>query len=284
MLGHAIDSLLRSDYPSFDVLVVDQSSTDRSREVVRARGDRRLTHLPTDTVGLSTARNLGLAASTSDVVLMTDDDCTVPATWISGMVDAFEQDPRVACVYCDVEAAAHDGAAGFIPYQLGVDRRFDRLSSYDLAVGMGAAVGYRREAVAAVGGFDESLGAGGRFKSAEEVDIAMRMLATGHAVRYITSARVVHHGFRTNDEGRVLVRGYMYGSAAALAKLVKCREIGVAGPIARLVWASVVKVVWNSVRRGRIPPVLGRITSILKGVVDGLATPVDRVTKRFRPR
>ena len=220
MLADAIDSLLRSDYPSFDVLVVDQSSTPGSRAVVRSRAvDRRVTHVPTDTVGLSTARNLGMSTATSDIVLMTDDDCTVSATWITDMVNVFEDDPHVACVYCDVAAAPHDSGAGFIPYQRGLDRRFVRLRSYDLAVGMGAAVGYRRSAVLAVGGFDESLGAGSRFRSAEEVDLAMRLLAAGHSVRSVTTASVVHHGFRTHQEGRALVRGYMFGSAASLVTL-----------------------------------------------------------------
>ncbi|MBO1345906.1 MAG: glycosyltransferase family 2 protein [Hormoscilla sp. GUM202] len=59
-LGAAIDSLLAQDFPDFEVLVVDNGSSDRTREVVEARlSDSRLRYVFESVLGLSVARNTG---------------------------------------------------------------------------------------------------------------------------------------------------------------------------------------------------------------------------------
>jgi GT2 family glycosyltransferase len=282
MLPDALRSVLESEYDSFEVLVVDQSTDSPSSEVLRVLSDPRVRHMPTDTVGLSVARNIGFRAARSPIVLMTDDDCIVSASWIADVAGAIEADPTVACVYTDVIPGPHDSTAGFVPYTTRPhDLRFDRLRDYDPAIGIGASVGYRRDALIAVGGFDEQLGPGARFRAADDVDMAMRLLAAQFPVRYITTTNVVHLGFRTNEEGRQLVRGYMYGTAAAFAKLVRTREVEALRPLGRMIWYSLARVVIDSIKRRELPPVLGRIEYTLRGFGAGLRAPIDASTKRF---
>ena len=60
----------------------------------------------------------------------------------------------------------------------------------------------RRDVMLELGGFDELFGPGARFMSADDVDVAVRVLLRGWHVYTTGDRRVVHHGFRTLREGR----------------------------------------------------------------------------------
>lgn len=77
-LADAIDSALRQTWPHTEVIVVDDGSTDNSREVIASYGDRVLPVFK-ENRGMDTALNAGFAASTGEVVLFVDaDDVLLP--------------------------------------------------------------------------------------------------------------------------------------------------------------------------------------------------------------
>ena len=125
------------------------------------------------------------------------------------------------------------------------------------------------------------LGAGAPLKSAEEVDLVLRLLLAGHHVVHDPRTTVVHHGFRTFDQARTLVRGYMLGTAACHAKLLKLRHPSVLGPFGRALWGSFVPPTVSALRERRFPPVLGRLTATARGLSAGLRTPTDRQRSVF---
>jgi glycosyltransferase involved in cell wall biosynthesis len=276
----AIETILANAYPSFELIVIDQSSDDLTDQTVKLfRSDPRLRYFRTDTSGSGLARHIGIEVAQSDIVFMTDDDCEVPPDWLSKMVALFERCPMVGMAFCDVVAGPYDPTKGFIPIsESSVDRLITNLREWCAAggAGIGAGMGMRKSVVRAIGGFDAMLGAGGYFGSGAETDVALRMVLHGHHVYRTISTKVVHHGFRSFEQGRSLHRRYMRGVAAFYTKLVKCGYWEVLPVFLYETWRTVVGPALYYTLHLRKPPVLGRALYLLKGLLQGLRTPVDR--------
>src|SRR5437762_4081211 len=90
-IGNAVASVLASDYRSFELVVIDQSTTDATRTVLEpmAQNDPRLRYVHVDESGLSRAYNSAIRRTKGEIMAFTDDDCIVPATWLRAIVDAF---------------------------------------------------------------------------------------------------------------------------------------------------------------------------------------------------
>ena len=164
-LSLTIESLFANTHPCFEVVVVDQSTNDDTRNALAAfQTDPRLVYVPSQTTGLGRARNIGLAHVRAECVAMTDDDCEVPTDWVAKMERYLVEHPSVAVAYCDVEAAAYDQSLGFTPiYHCQGEVLLSGFKGRCNGIGAGMAV--RKSAVQALGGFDEMLGAGALFPS-----------------------------------------------------------------------------------------------------------------------
>ena len=106
-IGTAVKSVLANDYPSFDLTVIDQSTTDATRKVVEplAAADPRLHYVHVDEAGLSRAYNNGIGRTTGEILAFTDDDCIVAADWLTSIAKAFAAEPDGELLYGQVLAA-----------------------------------------------------------------------------------------------------------------------------------------------------------------------------------
>ena len=117
-------------------------------------------------------------------------------------------------------AAPPEGAAGIVPPAALVER--DEAAVYrgpqPIDVVPGANVALPRETVLGLGGYDERLGAGTRFASADDNDIGERLLAAGCEVHHVPSAVTLHRAWRTRPELIRLRWHYGRGKGAFYAK------------------------------------------------------------------
>jgi Glycosyl transferase family 2 len=98
-LGDAIDSALAQTYPNLEVIVVDDGSTDHSRDVIAAAGDRIVPVLKPNG-GQASAINAGFVHSTGDIILLLDADDTLLPTTCERVVAALVKQPDAAkCHY-----------------------------------------------------------------------------------------------------------------------------------------------------------------------------------------
>jgi Glycosyl transferase family 2 len=91
-LGEAIDSVFQQTYPHIELIVVDDGSTDQSRQVMAAYGDR-IVALYQQNGGQTAAFNTGIAQARGEIICFLDSDDTFHPEKVARMVTAFQQHP-----------------------------------------------------------------------------------------------------------------------------------------------------------------------------------------------
>ena len=200
-LKRALAALLRqSALPgSYEVIVVDNNSTDDTPHVVASFDDRRVRLVREPRQGLSYARNTGLAHSSAPVVAFTDDDVEVAPDWVDAIVTTMARHPDVDGVGGRVLPAWPCGRPGWLtrehwaPLALqdhGDSRRvFDRATPIGL---IGANVAFRRKVFERVGTFSASVqrvkdGIG----STEDHELLARLYDAGGRMLYLPKLLVM---------------------------------------------------------------------------------------------
>jgi hypothetical protein len=195
----------------FEVLVVDGGSTDGSLDVALGRPGVRLLH--DGATGPSGARNVGIHAARGEIVAFTDADCMPRRDWLARLAEAFAEDPTL------------DGVGGGLRAPsgslLGRWEDVDARVNYRGFITSNAA--YRREALLAVGGFDESL------QCAEDYDLAWRLLRAGRRVVHDPRPIVTHAPPEIASAHAYLLKQFWYARHDVPAHLREIRRERAAG-------------------------------------------------------
>lgn len=280
-----IETILANRYPNFEVILVDQSTNDETAQAIdRFRADPRFQYIRSATQGAGRARNIGLYQAQGEIVLSTDDDCTVPPDWIATMVTVFQRHPRVAVAFCNVAPGPHDETAGFIPaYQRRGTKLVRTLWDKCQARGIGAGLALRREAILAIGGFDDNLGPGSLFRDCDEGDLAVRALLN-HWWGYETDeVTILHYGFRTWEQGKVLASRSWYGIGAAYAKPLRCGYWSILLVIMYELFVEALLKPLINLSHFRRPHGLKQALYFCQGFVKGMQTPIDCQRLTYMP-
>jgi GT2 family glycosyltransferase len=209
----------------FEVVVVDNGSTDGSQEMVRAQFPRVQLVQNHSNVGLGRASNQGIEATSAPLVLLLNNDTIVNGTSIDTLIDFMDETPDAGAV--GGKLLNEDGSVqaeelliatrigeliwpGYPSHHPGNGViSVDWLSSACLLV--------RRTALAQVGLLDESY-----FIYGDEADLQYRLISAGWKVYYLPQATTLHFGGRSMDRWRrrkMVYRGKMlfyrrnYGAA-----------------------------------------------------------------------
>jgi len=116
-IGEAIDSVIAQDYRDWDLLVVDDGSTDRSVEVVKSKmSDDRITLIQTRHGGFAIATAMGIERARGPVVTCLDSDDKLMPGALSAVMPAFEKNPRLGYAWTNwVDSTAEKGNGDFLP-------------------------------------------------------------------------------------------------------------------------------------------------------------------------
>jgi cellulose synthase/poly-beta-1,6-N-acetylglucosamine synthase-like glycosyltransferase len=184
-IERAVRSLAASDYPEFEVVVVDDGSTDDTAEIVERLALERVRLLRKPNGGKPSALNAGIDASTAPVVVMVDGDTVFEPEALWRLVQPLG-DPAVGAVSGNTKVGNRRGLIGrwqHIEYVTGfnLDRRMYEILQCTPTV-PGAIGAFRRDALAEVGGVSgETL--------AEDTDLTLAIGRTGCRVVYAEDAR-----------------------------------------------------------------------------------------------
>jgi MprA protease rhombosortase-interaction domain-containing protein len=220
----SLERCTRPDGVDVEVLVVDNGSSDDTREVSEsfaARSALNCRYVLEATPGKSAALNTGISESAGDHVAFTDDDVIVSTDWLRQLVLEYLAEPEIAGVGGRV--VLHDRRDAPVTLRCSTERR--RLTVADFSIEnipiLGCNMSFRKEVLDEIGLFDERLGPGTPTRSAEEADLLYRVFRRGHVLLYAPEVLVYHdHGRRTDDDLAPLYRDYLRGRGAFYCKWI----------------------------------------------------------------
>ncbi len=272
LLLDMVRSVLAGEHNPGEIVVVDQSASPHP--ALAAPGAfPTVRYLWTKDVGVSRARNRGIAEARWPIVALADDDVLVAPTWFGTLVRALVGAGERTVVTGQVQASAAEAPGGFAPSSRTEDtpRAFvGRVGRDVLYTGNMALF---RSAIDAVGGFDERLGPGTRFPAAEDNDLGFRLLEAGYRILYVPNAVVCHRAWRAERELVGLRWRYGRGQGAYFAKHLSLRDPYMMGRLVRHCGRHLARSARGAIRGApRARGELAYVAGLLVGAVQWIGT------------
>ena len=211
-LERCFDSLFKTEYTNFQLVVVDNNSTDRSADIVRDKYPQ--AHLITNkkNKGFAEGHNIGIRYALkedAEFVVILNVDTILDPLWLSELVDSAREHPEFdifSPMQYDYQGKEIDGTFMRIleeNAQLIADLEKNRplKKIYELSRTFAAAIFFRRETLLKVGLFDPLF-----FIYAEEVDFFQRALFHGIRTVVVTTSKFNHWHVGRNPEKKDLLR------------------------------------------------------------------------------
>ncbi len=201
VLGRCLEHLLAQDHPNYEVIVVDDASTDRTTAIaqeVAADGVLTLVRSARNR-GCPGARNVGLQRARGEIVAFIDADGFAAPDWLRRLTAAFGGDRTVggaaSTVFFDDNPLVLNGAGGTVNRQgwaadLSMNESYERAElATEALYAMGCGMAFRRETLQRVGAFDDRM-----VNYYDDVDYGTRVWRAGYRVVVAPDAWV-DHGF-----------------------------------------------------------------------------------------
>lgn len=206
-LKRALASAVSLDYlpERFEIIVVDNGSTDETRAVVseaqNIKPSFRLHYVKEDRLGLHNARHAGVLAATGEILIFTDDDATFETDWLRAYAQAFASQPDMAAAGGPVRPRWEIPPPEWLVNFMGAARTFGvyslmepfddfRLSAEGVFFGVNMAI--RTTILKEVGGFNPEA-FGPVWLGDGETGLNHKLWDRGMLVGYVPDALVYHH-------------------------------------------------------------------------------------------
>jgi GT2 family glycosyltransferase len=284
-VGRAVESVLANGFSSFELVVIDQSTTSATEDAcARFKDDPRFRYIHSAHRGLSRAYNRGIFETSAPLIAFTDDDCVAHADWLVAISNIFEREPDVDMIYGQTLHPPEGEAPGEVIPTLAFEgaRRIDGNSRLEV-IGMGANFALRRSLIEAIGPFDEALGGGGPLRSSQDYDLQFRAYRAGKVVRLSPEVNVDHYGARAvGAQWNKTLEAYGFGDGAFYGKHIRCKDADALRLATTHLWKLLVREMLNPIRRK--PTKWPYIRSFVQGMRAGWRYPIDRTTRIYIPR
>lgn len=207
-LANCLGSVLESFYDSFEIIFVDNASTDDSISIVNKifKDDKIIIVRNSSNLGFAEGNNIGAGYARGEYLVFLNNDTKVEPTWLQALVQVMELDQKIGAaqskmLLLDDPGRIFDSAGDFIDFYCMAFRRADGekdLGQHDnmeeVFSARGACMIIRRSVLNAVEGFDPDFPLG-----YEDIDICWRIRLRGYKVMYVPKSIVFHKGYGTSS-------------------------------------------------------------------------------------
>ena len=192
-LRQLIESLVQTRYPSFEIVFVDNASTDQSVEYVRNNfQDKRLRIVEFElNLGLYRAQNLAAQHAKGEYLCFLDADVRVCMDWLSPLVDAMVKDDSVGATQPFVSEM---DASGVVIADKSIETE-EVTDVQEISFPRGVCTLVKNEVFKRVRGFDEDF-----FYRYGDVDFGWRIWLYGYRCLQVSAAKIYHAGKRKSSD------------------------------------------------------------------------------------
>lgn len=221
-ISACINSILNNSFTDFELIIIDQSSDNITKQVISEFNDKRIRYWQVATVGKSRALNFGLEKVKGKVIAFTDDDCVVDRRWMEGINHFFSQEPRISGLFgmtLPYQKEKHEGMTCPATYiKLSASIITDPyLDHYD-NVGLGNNMSFRKNVFREIGKFKTWLGVGSIVSAGGiESELIYCVLKSGRIIAYNPLVVVYHNRWITSVAEKKLIAKYTCGLYAFYA-------------------------------------------------------------------
>jgi glycosyltransferase involved in cell wall biosynthesis len=205
-LVRAIESVLKQTFDDFELLIIDDGSSDDTKQRVKPfLTDVRVKYLYQDNAGASAARNKGIELSVGEFIAFQDSDDEWLSTKLAEQVEIFKKnDNSLALVYCDMLRINSDGSEfkSYAPDVTNGELFNQKTMEYQVfGIGIQSCL-IRKQHLLEVGGFDQSFP---RFIDLE-LFIRLSKIAMFHRIKTILVKYYATEGISTNARNLAIAR------------------------------------------------------------------------------
>ena len=199
-LNSAIDSVLQQTYQDYEIIVIDDGSTDNTAQVVEQYSNIR--YFRQTNQGVAASRNLGLAAAMGEYIVFFDQDDLLLPHKLASQAALLNRDPKLGIInsgwqICDCNRQTVAGAI-VEPWQ-----QIPALSAADLIVWKPVFLGammFRRTWLERIGGFNINL------EQTPDVDLVLRLAKIGCPAAWVKQITVLYRQHETNASNNALLQ------------------------------------------------------------------------------
>jgi len=199
VLDECLKSILSTDYPNFEVILVDNASNDHSVEI--AENIRRIANVPFKIIknsknkGYTGGFNIGVNASKGEFVALVNNDVKVSKKWLRELVKVILRDPKIALceskIIVNGNRVSYPGNSfsmlGFLRREPAEIDRGQYNKAHEIFSAVGVCYLLRKRAFYEVGGFDNNF-----FIQREIEDLCWRLRLRGYKVFFVPDSIVYH--------------------------------------------------------------------------------------------
>ena len=184
-LVECLDSVFSQSFTDFEVIVVDDNSSDGTKDAVEQKYGGRVTVIHNKSnIGPAASRNLGLENAGGEYIAFIDSDCIASRRWLEGAVSILEKNAEIACVggpIINPNKSVLSKTNHLLEF-----REYSHKKSRKVRMLPTANAVYKKDILREVGLFNEKL------RRTEDVDLSWRVKKTGRGLIYSPTVMVYH--------------------------------------------------------------------------------------------
>jgi GT2 family glycosyltransferase len=208
-LAQCLSSVLESKYPNFEVIFVDNASTDSSLKIVEAKfgNENRLRIFKSnENLGFSGGNNFGFKYARGDYIAFLNNDTIADPYWLSALVENIENDETIGLAgstILSIDGKKLRGAGGLwsnyllFLYPIGAGRRgdFEFLPAFEVSFATGCSMIAKKEFLDKIGLFDPKIP-----YNYDDTLLSVKTWLAGKRVVSVSSSRICHIGGATTKK------------------------------------------------------------------------------------